>query len=81
MHALRHSFGAHLRMTGANLADIGDLLGHKDLATTQIYAKVQQEHLRTVVSKLKPLVGRVAAGEDAPKLLTEISERAITKTN
>ena len=56
VHALRHSFGAHLRMAGASLADIGDLLGHKDLATTQIYAKVQQEHLRTVISKLAPLV-------------------------
>jgi site-specific recombinase XerD len=57
VHALRHSFGAHLRMAGVSLADIGDLLGHKDLATTQIYAKVQQEHLRTMISKLTALVG------------------------
>ena len=56
VHSLRHSFGAHLRMAGVNLADIADLLGHKDLATTQIYAKVQQEHLRQAVSKLTPLV-------------------------
>ncbi len=56
VHALRHSFGAHLRMAGVNLADIADLLGHKDLATTQIYAKVQQEHLRQIVDKLSPLV-------------------------
>lgn len=56
VHALRHSFGAHLRMAGVNLADIADLLGHKDLATTQIYAKVLQDHLRQVVSKLTPLV-------------------------
>jgi integrase len=59
VHALRHSFGAHLRMAGASLADIGDLLGHRDLATTQIYAKVQQEHLRQVISKLTPLAGAV----------------------
>src|SRR5260221_445862 len=52
VHALRHSFGAHLRMAGVSLADIGDLLGHKDLATTQIYAKVHQEHLRGAISKL-----------------------------
>jgi hypothetical protein len=39
-----------------SLADIGDLLGRKDLATTQIYTKVQQEHLRTAVSQLNPLV-------------------------
>ena len=56
VHALRHSFGAHLRMTGVSLADIADLLGHKDLATTEIYAKVLQEHLRSAVSKLTPLV-------------------------
>lgn len=56
VHALRHSFGAHLRMAGVSLADIADLLGHKDLATTQIYAKVQQEHLRTAIGRLSPLV-------------------------
>lgn len=39
-------------MAGVSLADNADLLGHKDLATTQIYAKVQQEHLRTVIGKL-----------------------------
>jgi integrase len=55
VHALRHSFGAHLRMAGVSLADIADLLGHKDLATTQIYAKVQQEHLRKAIAKLNPL--------------------------
>ena len=53
---LRHSFGAHLRMAGASLADIGDLMGHKDLTTPAIYAKVQQEHLRSVIGKLMPLV-------------------------
>ena len=56
VHALRHSFGAHLRMAGVSLADIADLLGHRDLATTQIYAKVHQEHLRTAIAKLTPVV-------------------------
>jgi integrase len=56
VHALRHSFGAHLRMAGVSLADIADLLGHKDLATTQIYARVHQEHLRSVIAKLAPVV-------------------------
>jgi site-specific recombinase XerD len=56
VHALRHSFGAHLRMAGVNLSDIADLLGHKDLATTQIYAKVHQEHLRSVIAKLTPVI-------------------------
>ena len=39
-----------------SLADIADLMGHKDLSTTQIYAKVEQEHLRAVVTKLAPLI-------------------------
>ncbi|MCI0421974.1 MAG: tyrosine-type recombinase/integrase, partial [Acidobacteria bacterium] len=56
MHSLRHSFGAHLRMAGVSMADIADLMGHKDLATTQIYAKVEQQYLRAVVNKLTPLI-------------------------
>lgn len=66
VHALRHSCGAHLRMAGVNLADIADLLGHKDLATTQIYAKVHQEHLRAAVSKLAPLVAETERLLPAP---------------
>ena len=56
-------------MAGVSLADIGDLLGHKDLATTQIYAKVQQEHLRTMVSKLTQLVGDVDGGKSRTRRL------------
>ncbi len=78
VHALRHSFGAHLRMAGVSLADIGDLLGHKDLATTQIYAKVQQEHLRTMVSKLNPLAGEVDGGTSRTRRLLE--PKSVTST-
>ncbi len=80
VHALRHSFGAHLRMAGVSLADIGDLLGHKDLATTQIYAKVQQEHLRAVMSKLTPLIGEVDRGHSPVRLLSE-AKLVITPTH
>jgi hypothetical protein len=38
------------------LAGIADLMGHKDLATTQIYAKVEEQNRRSVVNKLTPLV-------------------------
>lgn len=74
VHALRHSFGAHLRMAGVSLADIGDLLGHRDLATTQIYAKVQQEHLRKAISKLSPLVEPDEGIEGAPRLIVAPGE-------
>lgn len=80
VHALRHSFGAHLRMAGVPLANIADLMGHRDLATTQIYAKVQIDHLREAVSRLSPLVPAVSLksvtpggsdGSDARKLFKE----------
>lgn len=38
------------------LANIADLMGHQDLATTQIYAKVEMEHLREAVGQLAGLV-------------------------
>ena len=60
VHALRHSFGAHLRMAGVPLANIADLMGHRDLATTQIYAKVAIDHLREAVSHLSSLVPQVS---------------------
>src|SRR5204863_4403709 len=71
VHALRHSFGAHLRMAGVNLADISDLLGHKDLATTQIYAKVQQEHLRSVIGKLSGLLPAPDSSDATLKPVTQ----------
>jgi Phage integrase family len=55
LYALRHSFGSHLRMAGVPLANIADLMGHKDLATTQIYAKVEMAQLRDAVSRLSSL--------------------------
>lgn len=72
VHALRHSFGAHLRMAGVNLSDIADLMGHKDLATTQIYAKVQQDHLREVIAKLSPFA--IDAPSQTPKALPPSAE-------
>jgi integrase/recombinase XerD len=56
VHALRHSFGAHLRMAGVPLPNIADLMGHRDLKTTQIYAKVEVEHLRAALAHLGPLL-------------------------
>lgn len=51
-HDLRHTFASRLRMKGAPLEDIADLLGHKSLATTRRYAHLVPNKLHAVVSLL-----------------------------
>jgi len=75
LHALRHSFGSHLRMAGVPLANIADLMGHKDLATTQIYAKVEMTQLRDAVSRLSPLV---STGDAEPVSLVCVTSAPLT---
>jgi site-specific recombinase XerD len=52
-HDLRHTFASRLRMKGAPLEDIADLLGHKSLTMTRRYAHLGPNRLREVVSLLK----------------------------
>jgi integrase len=43
VHTLRHSFATHLLMTGTNMREVQDLLGHRSVETTMIYAHVMDK--------------------------------------
>lgn len=54
-YVFHHSFATHMLNAGCNMALVQEYLGHEDIATTKIYAKVSQKNKQTSLSEFHPL--------------------------
>ena len=58
-HMLRHSFASHLLQSSGDLRAVQELLGHANIATTQVYTKLDFQHLAKVYDAAHPRAKKV----------------------
>lgn len=56
-HTMRHSFATHLLQGGSDVVTIKELLGHENLATTQIYTNISMDHIKETYENAHPRAG------------------------
>ena len=61
-HVLRHSCASHMLAHGADIRVVQEVLGHVSIATTQLYTRLSQDHLRTSYLRAHPRAGRAGDG-------------------